>query len=552
MTNYLQYIPKPLLDDLLHARWLPVIGAGMSRNAVVPAGDSIPLWKDLGDLFGREMQSYDPTGPVDAMSAYEQEFGRPKLVEKLIELLLIDRAQPGETHAAFCSIPFDIVCTTNFDFLLERQYDSSPRYCRPVIDEDQLSINVQESSVLLLKLHGDLHHPNRLIVSEADYDGFLSTFPLLATYLANLLITRTPVFVGYSLEDPDFRQIWRVVTDRLGRSRRQAYAFAVGENPTNVARFERRGVKVINFPGARSRQGEVLAQVFRQLREFFRDHVISVSRVIEELPLRELTLPRNSTTRLCFVAVPAESLPFYREHVFPLVHAAGLVPISSDEVVSPGDNAFAKVDALIDRAAVVLVEATSQWTWAELRMALARTSEGSREDDQAERPLFTRNQILAVITDQDELPPNLEGVRVLTRPDLISEDPGYFLSELENILTGISDEMEIRISEEPLRLFEAREYRAAVIAAMSLLEMTLRERRSEMDVGHRETFALRGLLVLAETNGLAPQGFAARALPWLTVRNAAVHSRVSVSRAEANDIVHGVMEIVRALQIRRK
>jgi SIR2-like domain len=88
---------------------------------------------------------------------------------------------------------------------MERQYDLTPRYLYPVVDEEQLSINVGNAGTLLLKLLGDLRHPNRLIVTEADYDGFLTSFPLLATYLANQLITKTAVFVGYSLDAPDFR-----------------------------------------------------------------------------------------------------------------------------------------------------------------------------------------------------------------------------------------------------------------------------------------------------------------------------------------------------------
>ncbi len=134
-------------------------------------------------------------------------------------MLLLEESQPSEAHRAFCSVPFDIVCTTNFDFLLERQYSAVARGCRPVVDENQLSIgsrspNPKEPIVTLLKLHGDVNHPNRLIITEADYDGFLTTYPLLATYLANLLIMRTAVFVGYSLDDPDFRQIWHVVSER--------------------------------------------------------------------------------------------------------------------------------------------------------------------------------------------------------------------------------------------------------------------------------------------------------------------------------------------------
>lgn len=220
MAKYLKYFPKPLLDDLANGRWLPVVGAGMSLNATLPAGASMPLWDDLGKAFEADLSDFSATGPVDALSAYEQEYGRARLIDRLSEALHIRDAQPGDAHRAFCSIKFDLVCTTNFDFLLEKQYDSIPRYVNPLVDEEQLSLSGVRDGTLLLKLHGDLRHPSRLVVTEADYDSFLSKYPLIATYLANLLITKTAVLIGYSLDDPDFRQVWAVVAQRLGKTRR--------------------------------------------------------------------------------------------------------------------------------------------------------------------------------------------------------------------------------------------------------------------------------------------------------------------------------------------
>jgi hypothetical protein len=196
-AKYISLFPKPVLDDLVTGRWLPVVGAGMSLNATVPPGKKMPLWAGLGKELADELTDYTSTSVLDSISAYEHEYGRARLVERLFDILLIKDAQPGNAHKEFCTIPFDIVCTTNFDFLLERQYDLTPRYVYPVVDEEQLSINSGNAGTLLLKLHGDLRHPNRLVVSETDYDGFLSRYPLLATYLSNLLITKTAVFIGY-------------------------------------------------------------------------------------------------------------------------------------------------------------------------------------------------------------------------------------------------------------------------------------------------------------------------------------------------------------------
>jgi hypothetical protein len=74
---------------------------------------------------------------LDAISAYQHEYGRAKLIERLTQLLLIKRrSRAMRTVPSARSI--DIVCTTNFDFLLKRQYDAIPRYVYPVIDEEQL------------------------------------------------------------------------------------------------------------------------------------------------------------------------------------------------------------------------------------------------------------------------------------------------------------------------------------------------------------------------------------------------------------------------------
>src|SRR6476659_3969478 len=121
-TKYLAYFPKPLLDDLVSGRWLPVVGAGMSLNARLAPPKKMPLWPDLGAKLADELTDFAPNGTLDAISAYQHEFGRAALIERLTEVLYIKDATPGDAHKAFCSIPFDIICTTNFDFLLERQY----------------------------------------------------------------------------------------------------------------------------------------------------------------------------------------------------------------------------------------------------------------------------------------------------------------------------------------------------------------------------------------------------------------------------------------------
>ena len=551
MAKYLKLFPKPLLDDLVAGRWLPIVGAGMSLNAKLTLGKTMPLWPQLGERLSEDLVDFSSTGTLDTISAFQHEFGRSKLIERLIEILHIKDAQPGRAHEAFCEIPFDTTCTTNFDFLLERQYGRGPRHVYTVIDEEQLSISGSSSGTLLLKLHGDLSHPSRLVVTEEDYDAFLTKYPLIATYLANLLITKTAVFVGYSLDDPDFRQIWNIVTSRLGRTRRMAYAIMVEASASEIARYERRGVKIINLPGPKSRYGDILADAFGELHAHWRDNLISASKVTEEEPLRELSLPRDAQTRLCFFSIALDRLSLYRSEVFPYVQALGLVPVTADDVVSPGDNVNAKIDALIDRAAVMVVEPTTQHTNAELRMALTRRGRASTRDQ--------RHQLSIIVVSNGPMEdlnkfetPNVFYVAA----DSLTDDPSRFARELSKLLSHLVEKLGLSQEQEPERLLKRGEGRAAVISAMTLLETRLREtiplRASKVAIfpNKYRVELLRGLLDDATGLELISPQLRKSADSWMKLRNEIVHMGSTVTQAKAREVVRGVMGVVGALPAR--
>jgi hypothetical protein len=54
-------LPEPLIEDNIRGRCLAILGSGMSRNAVVPIGATMPLWPDLGKSLGKRMTDF-PTG----------------------------------------------------------------------------------------------------------------------------------------------------------------------------------------------------------------------------------------------------------------------------------------------------------------------------------------------------------------------------------------------------------------------------------------------------------------------------------------------------------
>jgi hypothetical protein len=544
-TKYLHLLPRPLLDDLLQGRWIPVIGAGLSRNAVLPKGSRVPLWQELGQAFADEMKGYPFREPIDAISAYDHEFRRVKLAEKLSELLFVDLAKPGRVHEALCRLGFDIVCTTNIDFLLERGYDAIGRPCRPVVYDDQLSMGDRKEygsddpKVTLLKLHGDVNNPKALVVTEEDYESFLNRHAIKATYLANLLICRTAVLVGYSLDDPDFRQIWRVISDRLGDLRRPAYSLLAGASPSDIARFERRGVTTVNLHRSVRKYEEALTTLFIELRDYQREKLPIKSGGAEKDAVEQLALPATATTRICLFEVPNNWLSFYQSNIFPIANNWGFVPLTASSVLAPGEAIFAKIDALIERAEMIIADIPNPKALPELLATIGKRN---------------RKHLLVVLEDRPELRDEigllrefLSNVAFVRRPISLLGDTEEFVRLVGEWFQAISGDTLGRLAAEPYRLLEKKEYRAAVISAVSLLETRLRERLQQSQSDIRRIYSMQQLITQAIEQGLISPHERAPLNEIVRTRNVAVHTQGGISAKASREVVETVRRILLGL-----
>ncbi len=532
MPEYIQHFPAPFLDDIVRGRCLPFVGAGFSLNAKIPRGKKMLDWDGLGKQVAAALPEYQYTTALEALSAYSHEFSRVKLVEFLSSALLIATIQPAKPHEEFCRLPFDRVVTTNFDFLLEQAYARINRYCIPLVAEDQLAVGDPQAGVRLLKLHGDLHHPNRLVVTEEDYDAFLNSLPLLATHLASLLIDHTAFFVGYSLDDPDFRQIWQVVKERLGALRRPAYVLQVGAAPNLVARYERRGVKVINLPKSSSRSyGEVLETVFRELREYWTSQVISQSTSTELEPQAELSLPPTAQSRLAFFSVPTRYAALYKSRIYPIAEQYGFSPVMAAEVIAPGDSLMAKVYALIEKSAVVVADLSSANTIFEVGMVLSK--EGMS------KPL------ILIAEDQVSVPFDLSNHIVIRRPRSLDVESTTFFKALEAAFAKAFEKISPALEDEPSRLIVKKEYRAAVIAAFSLMEHELRQ---YLELVGLDTFSSRSslgsLMEIARSREIFDPKLFEKIRMHASMRNRIAHTRVEVSAQQAKTLVRDISTAV--------
>jgi hypothetical protein len=266
MSKFIKYVPVELLDDIHRGGCVPIVGAGFSKNAVLPPENMMPLWNDLGAEVARRM-SEEPSGdPTDLLSKYCDHSCKLELVKLLRKCLHVSTAKPGRVHKEFAKLPFKEVLTTNFDFLLEKAYDCVGKTCMPVVGNELLSVPTLNGETKLIKIHGDLHHPSLMVVTQKDYYRFQNTRGHMFYYISHILAHNSILFIGYSIRDPDFRQIWQLVEEWAGEFRPPAYTILIGAVNGEVDEYRHKGVtKVISLPGSQKEYGRILFEVLREI-----------------------------------------------------------------------------------------------------------------------------------------------------------------------------------------------------------------------------------------------------------------------------------------------
>lgn len=340
------------MDDFINDNVVPFVGAGFSKNAKMPDNITMPDWKELGEKVASNITDFKYLNPIDSFSVYEKEFSRSKLIEILSQELHINEIEPSETYISFCDLFYDIICTTNFDFLLEDTLQKLRRPSSVITNEEKLSINIINSTKLI-KIHGDFNNPQNMVITENDYDLFLSNNKLLSTYLSNLFLTKTIFLVGYSFDDYDIRNIWQIINDRLGKLKRFAYCVMVDASKSEIAKFERRNIKVINLPGKKKDYSKILECFFKEIKEFISGKKSLVSN--DNKVKKELLLP-DKINKICYVAAPHQILSQLKEYVFPALIDISITPTILDDVLYPTDNWLVKSELLIQKARLALVD----------------------------------------------------------------------------------------------------------------------------------------------------------------------------------------------------
>lgn len=139
--------------------------------------------------------------------------------------------------------------TTNYDDFIERAFKLHGRLHQVVAIEAQMSVDGGAAEII--KFHGDLDHPDKIVLTESDYERRLALRSALDRRFMSDLLGRVVLFVGYSFSDPNVSYLFRLFTnDRIDESGslsgQRAYIILCEPSDFERQLFEARNIEVIS------------------------------------------------------------------------------------------------------------------------------------------------------------------------------------------------------------------------------------------------------------------------------------------------------------------
>jgi len=345
------------------------------------------------------------------------------------------------------------------------------------------------------------------------------------------------LFIGYSLDDPDFRIICQIIRERLGQLSHVGYTIRVDENAQVIARYSRRNVRVINLPGRKEDYGLILQSAFEELRTFIRNNVLDVSIITRDELQAAVSLPKDTPSRVCFLSVPVGLYPFYKRVVSPILERHGYIPTIPEDVIAPGDSIAAKIEALLDLASLIIFDTGSGMN-ANILQSLANST--------------LRDKAIIVISESPlSLPMDARLLQNIIRAQNVFDDIDTIATSIELQVSRLADDFRETFQKEPQRLIDKEDYSSAIITSVNALEDAVRANMNVMQVSlPSKPIAMRSLLDIARPLLPLLAEYETQISEWLNLRDKVVHGKYRPSESEVTSLVNGIDRVISLLMDR--
>lgn len=214
-----RFLNKSMLNNEL----VVFVGAGVSM------GSGLPSWNKLVEEIQNRLGITDTSFSDNTIipQLYYNSRGKKDYNELIHELLYKPNAVPNDIHNCLVKINPRYIITTNYDNLIEQAFNESGIFL-DVIEKDS-NLPYAHTEHMLIKMHGGFKYDN-YVLKEDDYLNYTNNFTLISSYIKALFARYTILFVGYSYNDPDTKQLFSWVRNILKDDQQRAYLINVTDD----------------------------------------------------------------------------------------------------------------------------------------------------------------------------------------------------------------------------------------------------------------------------------------------------------------------------------
>jgi hypothetical protein len=279
LTDTLKSEADRLARHALRGELALFLGAGVSMAAGLPSWGGLldVLAARAGMTTGERRALGELRSVLDQATVVERRLAdRGEKIGRAVAATLGDRRHYALAHALLAALPAREAITTNYDPLFEDAWNLS--------DPDGLSVLPgamrPDARRWLLKMHGCLSDPDRVVLTRSSYTRYDEQLPALSGMVQAFLVTRHVLFVGFSLSDDNFHRIVDAVRRLRGERRPPGHfgtALSLGAGGLAEVLWEQdvRRVRMTEQPEATL--GSASAEAARRL-EMFLDYLVSRTR----------------------------------------------------------------------------------------------------------------------------------------------------------------------------------------------------------------------------------------------------------------------------------
>ena len=271
MLDDLQW--EMLVDRVHEQRCVPFLGAAVNIESQVRSYSGLALGATVADLLADKVGTAGELARVAL--EYEVRTDRGYLLRFLEEALADAGLAPSPALGVLAKLPLKLIITTNFDRLLERALAGRDFTClvQPAdgfADKPEIRQRLAElehyNGTIVYKIHGTFRADDDsrdrywleiepgITITEDDYIEFLTTHESDAVRIGvpklikTLVTPSTLLFLGYSLQDWDFRTIYRGLVGRLNKhDQRKSFAVQAGPPQFWVDYRALKGVHIVDM-----------------------------------------------------------------------------------------------------------------------------------------------------------------------------------------------------------------------------------------------------------------------------------------------------------------